>query len=182
MAHDIDPADEAPASPEMAEDASRGGMELSGGRFTYLVTAYRWGQTNQHAYHVYAGPDQTKAIALAKAENSDRGGKYGVVVWEFEPDGVEYKRIFYLGSSMDSECSDGPHHNYRIDYFERLGMFVDEAMSGKALCPNPEKPHTLSYQTVEALPAFLLLEIERQKQFYNAMAKHFEERGAAGTA
>lgn len=181
MAHDIDPEVEATPSPEVPEDAARS-TALGTAPPTYLVTAYRWGQTNGHAYHVYAGLDRTKACALAQAECDDRGGKYAAVVWEFDSDGVDYKRIAYFDSSMDHGVTDGPHHNYRIDYFERLGQFLDAAASGKALLPDPANPKHLSYQDVGPLPKFMVDEIERQKQFLAAMRAAFEERQAEGRA
>jgi hypothetical protein len=147
----------------------------------YLVVAHRWGWSNTHSYYVYAGPDRTKACALAQAECDDRGGKYGCVVWEFDADGVDYKRIAYFESSMDTSVTDGPHHNHRIDYFERLGQFVDEAASGHALLPKPDDPKYLSYQPVEPLPKFLLDEVERKKAFAISMQELDDKRRATKT-
>ena len=166
MAHDIDsPASDAEGS-ELPADAA-GSPDL-GGRTphpAYLVTAYRWGCTNEHAYHVYAGTDRTKALALARAENADRGGKYATVVWEFDDDGTDYKPIAYNGSSMCLDNAVIPRHNHRIDYYERIGQFVHEAASGKALLPDPKNAERLLYQEVTPLPDYVLTEIERQRHF-----------------
>jgi hypothetical protein len=127
------------------------------------VTAYRWGCTNEHAYHVYAGLDRTKAFAMASAENSGRGGKYGVVVWEFDADGTDYKAVGYFGSSMEGEEAKAPHHNHRIDYFERIGQFLDSASRGQCLLPDPKRPNTVKYTDVPALPDYLQAEVVRQR-------------------
>jgi hypothetical protein len=86
----------------------------------YLVTAYRWGSTNDHQYQVYAGADRTKADALAALEVSERGGKYDCAVYEFNEDGTEYKLASYHAAYDQTE----PRHNWRIDMFEELGHFM----------------------------------------------------------
>jgi hypothetical protein len=163
MAPDIDaPPDEFEGG-ELPEAA--GGAVAASQLVSYLVTAYRWGCTNEHAYHVYCGADRTKALALARAENADRGGKYAAVVWEFDADGTEQKAIAYFQSSLDPDNAVIPHHNHRIDYFERIGQFVDEAMSGKALLPDPKEPKHLTYQEVAPLPDYLQAQVLRQREF-----------------
>lgn len=93
---------------------------------TYFVIAYRWGCTNLHHYFVYCGQDRTKADALANAECSDRGGKYGVAVYEFDTDGTNYNLASYFGAIMHQE--EKPFHNHRIDFFQSLGhKFADFA-------------------------------------------------------
>jgi hypothetical protein len=164
MAHDIDSEIETTAGSEVHEDASRSAV-VAAVTPAYLVTAYRWGCTNEHAYHVYAGIDRTKALACANAENADRGGKYGVVVWEFDSDGTDYKPIAYYGSSMEDDERKQPRHNHRIDFYERIGQFVNEAASGKALLPDPKNDKHMTYQEVEPLPDYILKEIERQRAF-----------------
>jgi hypothetical protein len=164
MAPDIDTEPSESATAEVPADASRTAA-VGTAAPTYLVTAYRWGCTNEHAYHVYAGLDRTKAIAMAHSENEGRGGKYGVVIWEFDGDGVDYKAIGYFGSSMEDETIKGPHHNHRIDYFERIGQFLDSASRGQALMPDPKRPNTVKYQDVPPLPDYLQNEVVRQREF-----------------
>jgi hypothetical protein len=163
MAPDIDAEAHEPEGAELPETADRAVAALS--VVSYLVTAYRWGCTNEHAYHVYCGADRTKALALARAENADRGGKYAAVVWEFDGDGTEQRAIAYFQSSLCPENAVVPHHNHKIDYFERIGQFVDEAMSGKALLPDPANEKYLTYQEVAPLPDYLRAQVERQRQF-----------------
>jgi len=165
MAHDIEQNDEELPDPALPEDASRGAVVGSAVLATYLVTAYRWGCTNEHAYHVFAGIDRTKALALARAEQSDRGGKYATVVWEFDADGTDYRSIAYFHSSACDEAAVVPHHNHRIDFYERVGMFVNEAMSGKALMSDPTNPKAMTYQEVTPLPDYVRAEVERQRAF-----------------
>jgi hypothetical protein len=101
----------------------------------YLVTAYRWGWLNGHQYQAYCGPDKTKALALAQAETQDRGGKYGCAVYEWNEDGIECRRIAYFGAMMEQEKE--PFHNWRIDYFEKLGHILDRYATGNMLLPIP---------------------------------------------
>lgn len=166
MAHDIESKDSDTASLELLEESTRG-PGVVGGVHTpsFLVTAYRWGCTNEHAYHVYGGPDRHKALALALAENSYRGGKYATVVWEFDSDGTDYKAIAYNHSSCCLPEAVLPRHNHRIDYFERIGQFVAEARSGRALQPDPNDAKRLTYQEVSPLPGYLLAECDRQEAF-----------------
>lgn len=166
MAYDIDPTAPEPASGELPQaEAGDSGLSPQAGSPSFLVTAYRWGCTNEHAYHVYGGADRTKALALARAENADRGGKYGCVVWEFDADGTDYRAIAYFPSSMENDEAVIPHHNHRIDYFERIGQTLHEAASGKCLMPDPANPKYLTYQDVPALPEFLLTAMARQKHY-----------------
>jgi hypothetical protein len=52
----------------------------------YVVTAYRWGDKELHSYVVGVSRDERKAIAMAKSEESYRGGKYYCEVLEWELD------------------------------------------------------------------------------------------------
>lgn len=166
MAHDIDPAPPEPEGGELPQAAAGDtGLSPQAGSPSFLVTAYRWGCTNEHAYHVYGGPDRTKALAMAGSENADRGGKYACVVWEFDGDGTDYRAIAYFHSSACADEAVIPHHNHRIDYFERIGQFVHEAMSGKALQPDPTNEKRLTYQEVGPLPDYLQAEVTRQRGY-----------------
>lgn len=135
----------------------------------YLVTAYRWGCTNLHQYQVYCGPDRTKAEALAQNECSDRGGKYGVAVCEWNADGTSHKRIGYFPDIMNG--GDHPFHNYRIDYLESLGHFLDAYGKGDVLLPNAAQPGTLKRTEVDKPPQFVLDEIERRRKQYDMMTE-----------
>ena len=166
MAHDIDPAaSELGDSKISAATPGDSAVEVKAGVPFFLVTAYRWGCTNEHAYHIYGGPDRTKALAMARAENADRGGKYATVVWEFDGDGTDYRNIAYFQSSAEAEQYTGPHHNHRIDFYERVGQFLNEAATGTALLPDPKNERHMTYQAVGPLPDFLLSELERQRRF-----------------
>ena len=144
---------------------------------TYLVTAYRWGNANGHQYQVYAGTDLTKASALAHQEREERGGKYDCAVYEFNEDGTDYKLIEWVPSYGDTN---GPMHNFRIDYFESLGHILDDYVEGRAWMPNPEEPGFLTMQKVDPPPQFVLDAVKRKKDFYDAMEKAQEERNAVG--
>lgn len=99
----------------------------------YVAIAHRWGWMNGHWYHVYAGPDQTKALALAQNVQEDRGGKYGCAVMQFDGDGTDYKRIAYFPSMHGEEK---PYHNYRIDMFESLGHVMHDFARGTVYLPD----------------------------------------------
>lgn len=85
----------------------------------YLVTAYRWGWTNNGCYHVGCWTDLDTAIAFADKECADRGGKYGVEVVQFS--GESESSVHYQPSSYGEET---PHFNERIELFERFGNVV----------------------------------------------------------
>lgn len=141
----------------------------------YLVTAYRWGWTNGHQYQVYCGPDRTKALALAQNENEDRGGKYGCAVYEWNEDGTECKRIAYFGATMCDENE--PFHNWRIDYFEKLGHVLEGYGEGNMLLPDPARKGILKFTEVEKPPQFVLDEIKRARDFRDTMIRlHAEKR------
>lgn len=129
----------------------------------YLVTAYRWGASNRHQYQVYAGIDKTKALALARAEVADRGGKYDCVVYEFTADGVDYKPAAYFAAYADNEGRTDAKHDHFRDYLERLGHFMADAASGKALLPMPDDPTRLTYQEIEC-PQVFKTEVARQRK------------------
>lgn len=141
---------------------------------TYLVMAIRWGNLNGNWYFVYAGSDETKAHALARAENADRGGKYGCAVFLFDEDGTNYRIVAYHPSSMEEDDAKEPRHNHRRDFFERLGSFLNDAASGKALLPSLTDHRTLTYQPIEC-PQAMKDEVERQRKVYEAMAKMEEK-------
>jgi hypothetical protein len=62
--------------------------------FIYVVTAYRWGDLNEHGYVVTATSKKHRAIKLAEEEENRRGFKYecqvieveaGTSCWETDP-------------------------------------------------------------------------------------------------
>ena len=102
---------------------------------TYVVTAYRWGWLNGHQYTIYAGLDRAKAIALAQAENADRGGKYGCSVVEFTdlPDGQQdTKEVAYFPSSYEEKKAET---NHRLDMFSSLGHKFYAFAEGEVFLP-----------------------------------------------
>lgn len=118
---------------------------------SWLVTAYRWGWTNNHHYIVYCGDDYDRAMELAEEEANDRGGKYGVVVRSYTED---YSRTFgYFPSSWGEKL---PYHNYRLDYISRLGHMLEDYLKD-----NPDHE--------------LVQKAEGQKAFYDAIQKAIEE-------
>lgn len=149
----------------------------------YTAEAFRWGYTNGHRYMLYVGTDQTKAIAMANSENSDRGGKYATEVREWSENGEESKQIAYYPSTWGED--EGPYHNHRIDMFESLGHVMHRfGSSGKVYVPDPDAQHEgqLKEVTVE-IPDWAKREIERAEKicemFQEAAEKRAEERKKA---
>lgn len=149
----------------------------------YIVVAYRWGETNNHWYFVFAGVDRARAFTLALEERDGRGGKYGVAVWEFTQDGCDYKHVGYFPSSAEDAETTEPKYNHGIDYHQRLGFFLHECASGKALLPDPLTAaatiKTLTYQDVE-IPDFMREKVDREKRLLRAMTDAMNERKAEG--
>lgn len=140
----------------------------------YIASAYRWGWYNAHNYLIYVGTDKAKAIALAQAECDGRGGKYGCVVCDYTEDDegeMQSRQVAYFPSIYGEKAL---HHNYRIDYFEKLGHVLDNAADGSVHLAEPGTS-VLKLTKVEP-PAWLLAERDRAKEFYDAMTKGAEER------
>jgi hypothetical protein len=127
----------------------------------YLAVAYRWGETNNHWYFIYAGIDRIKALAAARNEVSFRGGKYGTCVWEFTVDGLDYKRCAYYPSSAEPEDAADPTHNHMNDYFHSLGIFLHEAAQGRALLPSAER--RMTYQEV-TIPDYQRMKVDDEQR------------------
>jgi hypothetical protein len=142
---------------------------------TYLVTAYRWGNSNDHQYQVYAGPDRTKAEALAVEERAGRVGKYDCAVYEFNEDGTEYKQVAWF-PSYDKDSS-GAKINWRIEMFEKLGHFVDRYADGSCLLPDPDKQGFLTFAEVTPDP-LVVAEVKRVREIHQRL----EELSAKRTA
>ena len=126
----------------------------------YLVTAYRWGWLNNHQYHVYAGTDKTKAVALARAEADGRGGKYGCAVYAFTEDGADYTLEAYYPSSYNEEK---PSHNGRLDMFESLGHVIYNYSKGSVMLPDPDKKGYLLPVKMEP-PEWVVSEVKRAEE------------------
>jgi len=144
----------------------------------YLVTAYRWGWLNGGQYPVYCGPDRTKALALAELEPYNRGGKYGCAVDEWTGDGTESARIAYFCSGYGEK---EPSHNWRINYFERMGHAFDDYAEGRMWVPTGDENRTLKSTTVPLPPDFVLAEVKRQRDFRDMMIRMQNERSANPT-
>lgn len=91
----------------------------------YTVVAYRWGWTNAHHYHVAQSSDAARACDLAEAECLGRGGKYGVVVYEWTDEETYEVHAYYPSSYGEDE----PHFNQRIEMFESIGHDAHSAVT-----------------------------------------------------
>lgn len=105
------------------------------GAAMYVSIAYRWGYLNGHQYFVYVGSDKAKATALAHAENSDRGGKYGCAVIEFKDEDAGEQRSSNVAYFASSYGETKPFHNYRIDMFQNLGHKFHHYAEGTVYLP-----------------------------------------------
>lgn len=83
----------------------------------FVVTAYRWGWTNNHSFVVHVGDDEEAACNAAIAENTTSGGKYGCEVLQYP----EEASVLYRSSSRGE---DRPYYNHRIALFEDVGREV----------------------------------------------------------
>lgn len=103
---------------------------------TYVAIAYRWGWTNNSWYLIYAGPDKTKAVALASQECSDRGGKYGCEVIQTGEDGTSENFVAYFPSIYgESRC----HVNHKIQMFSNIGHRAADAADGLIYVQNEDE-------------------------------------------
>lgn len=150
----------------------------------YLAVGFRWGAENAHQYFVYCGTDRGKAIALARLETIDRGGKYAVAVYEFSLDGGDYTQVFYSPSSMEHSDAPGPEYDWRKDYFETLGHFVDDACDGFVYLPVEGDASKGMKHTAVEVPEYLREERERglsRLKQLNDIQRQRAELGAAPT-
>lgn len=86
----------------------------------YAVIAYRWGWLNNGHYIVRLTTDRQSAIDAADAEASNRGGKYGVTVYDSESNPIHHASSSYGEKSA--------FMNHRIQMFERVGLAVVVAL------------------------------------------------------
>ena len=71
----------------------------------YVITAYRWGDRENHSYLVAVSFDQTRAEEIAHDHCQYRGGKYAcvvesVVIDDFDNDADEYSEEVYRAKSI----------------------------------------------------------------------------------
>lgn len=169
----------------LTEQLSDGPSEAPA-KVLYVATAYRWGWANEHQYTVYVGADKAKALSLAANEPNWRGGKYGcqVMEWAEDKEGEqESKQVGYFPSIYGEKRL---HHNWRLDYFEKLGHVLDNAADGSVWLPedHPDmkdregKPMRVLKPHAVKPPDWLLAERDRAKEFSDAMTKFDDERYA----
>ena len=141
---------------------------------SYIVIAYRWGWTNYSHYFVYAGPDREKALAMARAEQADRGGKYGCAVLEFSAGGDAYILLGHFPSAHDEK---EPCNNRRLDELQALGLLLEEWQRGGVLLPDPDKEGLLKVTEVEPVPAWLEGELRRREALNAQVSKIYADAG-----
>lgn len=146
---------------------------------TYLVIAYRWGWTNFSHYFVYSGQDREKAIALARAEQADRGGKYGCAVFEFEPGGEAFIMAEYAASAYDEKA---PNTNRRLDELQMLGHLLESWDRDCVLLPDPDQDGYLKVTEVGPMPAWLREEMRRRETFNEQVARIHADAGLPAEA
>lgn len=169
--------------PEAVQDA--GALAVPAQPMQYTVMAYRWGWTNSSHYLVGATQDVDRAIEMAEAECDDRGGKYGVAVYQWKKED-EYERVFYASSTYREE---EPEHNHRIDMFSNVGHHAhDAATTGHVLMSeltdNGEKSGFLEHVKVE-FPSWLeqvVRDAENQSFWGSRAARDTKARAKAGQA
>jgi len=91
---------------------------------TYIAIAYRYGWSNGHWYIVHAGPNQRAIIDAAQAENTSRGGKYGVQVIAINENGDESQVVYFPSSYGESS----PRMSIKTEVWERVGFAVLQAI------------------------------------------------------
>ena len=102
----------------------------------YVVTAYRWGDTERHSYVVAVTETVGAACCLAHEEEFDRGGKYLCGIVEVFVDGtppravVTPKRrpeIARSGAARRDELSEALLWSWAAEHHaHRFGEFCDE--------------------------------------------------------
>ena len=143
----------------------------------YIVTAHRWGWLNAPMYHVWAGEDREKAVAIAASEVRERGDKYGCQVLECtETSGdMQFNRIAYVCSAYGEKA---PYFSPYIQMHQHLGQLVrDAVLQGSILVPDPANPRFATFVNVEA-PPWLAGEVNR----WMVIARAQDEIGWSGQA
>jgi hypothetical protein len=96
----------------------------------FLVYCYRWGCTNEHRYVAGCWGSKEEADRQAVMERSERGGKYGVAVYQL--DGDRMSMVSYLPST---KCEQSPRFNWRVYVVKMVGssvVYAHETGTGKA--------------------------------------------------
>jgi len=134
---------------------------------SYVVMAYRWGNTNEHSFPVHAGQDKEAALEAAEDYPSYRGGKYGCEVLEFAAPDDEGARIAYF-SSMVGEKE--PAISWLKYQLEHLGHVMWTAQRDKQVWL-PEKAEDGDYEILKPHPIdppqWLVDEVTRAMEWVN---------------
>lgn len=120
----------------------------------YLVTAYRWGSTNDHQYLVTITDNEAEALAAAEEACDDGGGKYGVQV--VQRGGAGSKDIAYFPSMAKETAHE---HNFNFDMLQTIGARIHEAvLSGGIVwdAPADEASHGPNVPRSVEVPAWVL--------------------------
>jgi hypothetical protein len=144
----------------------------------YTVIAYRWGWTNADRYQVAACLDADEAFELAQEECNDRGGKYGVAVYEWASS-TDERRVAYYPSSYGEER---PHMNQRIEMFRTIGQRIHEVATTHTKWGSDESG-TGNVPTEVVPPDWvsrLVQEQEASQRFHTALQRDVQERHEAG--
>lgn len=107
-------------------------MDNTTGPTCYVVTAYRWGQTNNHQYVCFVGTDRSLALQAGHEESDGRGRKYGVevVAWPAE------ETCAYFPSDAEARDARGPVESAERIAEQRLGSRVLQAFrDGTRMAP-----------------------------------------------
>jgi hypothetical protein len=108
----------------------------------YVVIAYKWDCTNLHNYLIGATQDLDWAKEVAQAERDDRGGKYGVAVYETDcvhpedRDDRPIKIAHYVPSMLGRE---EPYSSLRNTSLEMIGLKAFEMYEKNQLVDEPVK-------------------------------------------
>lgn len=134
----------------------------------YYVVAYRWGNSNGHQYVVSVGCELGKVILDASREQFERGGKYGIAVYEHGSD----EMLNYFPSCKGESR---PTFNPRIYAIDMIGTDVMCAVSsGTIFVPDPERPGYNKCEQPE-IPEWLVRLTEKHLATAEAISSGQEE-------
>lgn len=142
---------------------------------TYVCIAYRWGQANNHQYALYAGEDETKALAMAENECNGRGGKYGVAVYEATNGGESFDLRGYYPSGEETE----PTISMHLEMIEALGHVLLDYAEGSMHVRDPERPGYMKIIKVEPIELLVNIVRERKELAEKARVAHLKAREEA---
>jgi hypothetical protein len=131
----------------------------------YTVVAYRWGWVNNHTYTVAVTQNADLARTKAEEECADRGGKYGVAVYEWT-DETTQRRIAYFASQYEETV---PAQNPRIEMFERIGHNVHEVATTGLVWEAPEGHSGPAVPTPVDAPEWMIAKV-RQHELLSRMS------------